>query len=487
MKSCPLLVVCGLGEPVRNQHDVSFIDRVRSLIARSLRSTSIGSSVLMPLIFFIDISHCAGKVYSWTSCISLEGDHMYCNNPDTSTLKRLRPLSHFTEEYLRPLANQLQLKTARKKEKLIERGCADDYSLFVIEGEVTLKASDGKVQELSINRKQELTPLAQLRPCMYDVLAESELKYLKIDKHLLIQFSQQMEQGSEREDISVHIFEGNADTNSLTMHLYQDLLEDKITLPSLPEATQKIHQVFHSGDVNAKAMAKVLLTDPAMTGKLIRVANCSSLYHSVGALDTLPAVLTRLSMDTVYDLVMSGAMNELFESYSEHVAKLMRQISKHSQKVAAISRILAERSKKFDPEQAMLAGLVHNLSTIVILHYIDLHNEKLPDDQQLEQTITTLRPQITGMLMQKWNFTEEIIRVAEECENWFRNPGREADLCDLVMVAHYHSLLGTPKMKFLPSINSLPAMAKLQMGPAESIELLKQSRAKSAEIERALQ
>jgi HD-like signal output (HDOD) protein len=411
---------------------------------------------------------------------------MNYNIPNISTLKRLRPLSQFSDEHLQTLANQLELKTARKKEKLIELGCADDYSLFVIEGEVTLKARDGKVQELSFDQEQELNPIAQLRPCMYDVIAKSELSYLKIDKRLLTQFAQLIEQGIEGEDISVHMIEGDADTSGLTMHLYQDLIQDKITLPSLPEVAQKIQKVFNSDDVNADKVAQILLADPAMTGKLIRVAN-SALYRGVTAIDTLPAVVVRLGMDTIYKLVMTYSMNELFESHSEYVSKRMHQLSMHSRKVAAISRVLAENTKKFDPEQAMLAGLVHDLGVIVILHYIDLHGEELLDNQQLEQVISTMRPQITGMLMQKWNFTEEIIRVAEESEDWFRNPGDEADLCDLVMIAQYHSMIGTPEKKSLPPINTIPAMVKLQMGPAESIELIKKSREKIAQIEKLLQ
>jgi HD-like signal output (HDOD) protein len=406
--------------------------------------------------------------------------------PDISTLKRLRPLSQFTDEQLNTLANQLELKTARKKERLIELGCAEDYSLFVIEGEVTLKARDGKVQRLSFDKTQELNPIAQLRPCMYDVIAASSLSYLKIDKRLLTQFAQLMEQGEGVDDISVHMFEGDADANSLTMHLYQDLIEDTIIIPSLPEVAHKIQQVFNSNDANADKVAQVLLTDPVMTGKLIRIAN-SALYRGVAQIDTLQAAVVRLGMDTIYKLVMTYAMNELFESRSGYVSKRMHQLSTHSRKVAAIAHVLAEKSKKFDPETAMLAGLVHDLGVIVILNYIDLHNEDLSDTQRLEQTIATMRPQITGMLMQKWNFTEEIIHVAEECEDWFRNPGDEADLCDLVMIAQYHSMMGTPEMTLLPPISALPAMGKLHMGPSESIELIKLSRKRIAEIEKLLQ
>ncbi len=406
--------------------------------------------------------------------------------PDIATLKRLRPLSQFNDEQLQVLANQLQVNTARKKEKLIQLGCSDEYSLFVLEGEITLTARDGKVQTLSITDQDDLNPVAQLRPCMYDVEAKGPLKYVRIDKNLLTQFAQQTEQGIEVEEFSVHMFEGNEQTNRLTMHLYQDLVEDKIALPSLPEVAHKIQQVFQSEDVSADRVAQVLLTDPAMTGKLIRVAN-SALYRGVAAIDTLQAAVVRLGMDTIYKLVMTYAMNELFHSHSDSVAKRMQALSTHCRKVAAISRVLAETSKQVDPEQAMLAGLVHDLGVIVVLNYMDMHSKDLPDEEEVDQTINTMRPQITGMLMQKWNFTEEIIRVAEECEDWFRNPADDADLCDLVMIAQYHALMGTPQMQSLPPINSLPAMQKLGLGPAQSIELIKQSREKIAEIEKLLQ
>jgi HD-like signal output (HDOD) protein len=405
--------------------------------------------------------------------------------PDIATLKRLRPLSQFDEEHLKTLASQLQLCTARSKERLIALGDTEEYSLFVIEGEITLTARDGKVQEMTIDGKQELNPVAQLRPCMYEVRAKTTTKYLKIDKHLLTQFAQQIDSHDDAEDISVHMFEGDAETNRLTMHMYQDLIEDRITLPSLPEVAQKIQKVFRAADASAEKISQVLLTDPAMTGKLIRVAN-SALYRGVAPIDTIQAAVVRLGMDTTYKLVMTYAMNDLFVSHSDYVSQRMHKLSEHSRKVAAISRVLAENSKKFDPEQAMLAGLVHDLGVIVILNYMDKHAQELPDKKLLDETIVTMRPQITGMLMQKWNFTEEIIQVAEQCEDWFRNPADEADLCDLVMIAQYHSMMGTAEMQSLPPISTLPATVKMHIGPTESIELIKQSRAKIAEIENLL-
>ena len=161
----------------------------------------------------------------------------------------------------------------------------------------------------------------------------------------------------------------------------------------------------------------------------------------------------------------------------------MKNLWAHSRRTAAISRVLARTTGLFDPDQALLAGLTHDLGVIVIVEYLELYNEGEPDTEEINEAIDSMRGQITGMLMRKWNFSEDMIKVAEECEHWFRNPRGDADLCDLVLIAQYHSLIGTPELEKIPPIGTLPAMAKLNLGPAESIELIKQSNREISEIE----
>ncbi len=95
------------------------------------------------------------------------------------------------------------------------------------------------------------------------------------------------------------------------------------------------------------------------------------------------------------------------------------------------------------------------------------------------QAVKSLRPQITGMLLNQWNFGSEFVTVGEECEDWFRNPADKPDLCDLVLIAQYHAFIGTPEMKKLPPVPALPAFAKLGMGDLgieQILEFLKRSR-----------
>jgi len=409
---------------------------------------------------------------------------MSLNPPNLSTLRRLRPLQQFTDEQLQTLANQLSVQQAKKKEVLIELGCSDDFSLFVLHGNITLTARDGAVKKLSFASGDELNPVAQLRPSMFEVAADGPVEYLRIDKNFLNEFARQTETGDE--DISVHMIETNSEMNPLTVHLYQDLMLDKISLPSLPQVAMRIQQVFQDEQVDAEKLASAILTDPAITSKLIKVAN-SPVYQGVAATETLQAAIVRLGMQTTYKQVMAYAVNELFKSSSPEIASRMEKVSAHSRKVAAISRVLARSTGLFDHEQAMLAGLIHDLGVIVIVEYLQKHSEDVQDIDMINQTINTLRPQITGMLMKKWNFAADMITVAEECEDWFRNPSDQADLCDLVLVAQFHSLMGTEEMQNMPSISKIPAMNKLNMGPQESIELIRQSNREIADIEKMLQ
>lgn len=55
-----------------------------------------------------------------------------------------------------------------------------------------------------------------------------------------------------------------------------------------------------------------------------------------------------------------------------------------------------------------------------------------------------------------------------------------------MLIAQYHALIGTPEVKQLPPVQSLPAFAKLGMGELgmdQIVEFLNQSRAEIAAIE----
>jgi HD-like signal output (HDOD) protein len=217
-----------------------------------------------------------------------------------------------------------------------------------------------------------------------------------------------------------------------------------------------------------------------MPANLIKYAN-SPLYQGSSPVESLHQAIVCLGMKTVQKHVIIIATTRLFQKKSVGMKNRMRQLWKKSRRVAAFSRVLAAKSGIFDPDAAQMAGLLSDLGVIAILEYAQEHGDQYDDENSLDQTVKALRPQINSMLLQNWNLGDELVTVGEESRSWFRNNAVSADLCDLVLIARYHSYLGTEQADQLPLLSKLT-----DFGSADSLEFMKESQDEVAAIEQML-
>ncbi len=399
-------------------------------------------------------------------------------HPDIESLRRIRNLSQFSDDQLGDLATRLEVCTATPRECLIERGCTEAFSLYLLDGALNAVSQDDQVTRFESSADGELLPIAQIRPSMYQVIADGPARYITIDGALLTDFAQQLDDQASTYNMEVVELEETEEVNALTVQLFQDLLSGNLKLPSLPNVAHRIQQAFADDAVNAEKIGTLIQADPAITAKLIMIAN-SALYRGQAPIESLQQAVVRLGLETTRKQVMTYAVKELFQSDNATMKQLMQKFWKHSQHVACLSRLLANHLPGFDVEQAQLAGLIHDLGSVAILQYAQRDEQLCADPKLLLEAVERLRPQITGMLLNQWNFGPEFVTVGEECEDWFRNPADAPDLCDLVLIAQYHAFIGTPEQAKLPPISTLPAFAKLGMGDfdvKQIVEFLKRSR-----------
>lgn len=409
----------------------------------------------------------------------MEGD----SHPEITDLKRIRSLSQFDDAQLTSLAGKLELQYASKNSCLIERGCSESFSLYLLAGTLDATSQDENVTRFESSAASELFPIAQIRPSMYQVVATEPVTYLKIYASQLTEFAQRLENNDVEMDV-VEI-EQSDEENALTIQLFQDLVSGNLKLPSLPSVAQRIQQAFADDAVNAESICTIIQADPAITAKLIMISN-SALYGGKTSIESLQQAVVRLGLETTRKQVMTYAVKELFQGKNPAMKAHMQKLWKHSQHVACLCRLMANHLQSFDLEQAQLAGLIHDLGEVAILQYAQENEELIGNPELLLKAVKKLRPQITGMLLNQWNFGPEFVTAGEECEDWFRNPADKPDLCDLVLIAQYHAYIGTEEMKGLPPVPSLPAFAKLGMGDLDVkqiIEFLKRSRNEIQAIE----
>lgn len=407
------------------------------------------------------------------------------NHPDVNSLRRIRSLSQFSDQQLQKLAASLQLETADPGSCLVDLGSCENSSLYLVEGVLRGITHDQQETRFGDNQNGELHPVAPVRPSKYQIVADGPVRFFRLFPDQLAGFARhEIEHRPEAENEPFVIDEAT-EQSMFRIQLFKDLLGGDLKLPSLPDVAQRIQQAFADNLVTPETVGVIIQSDPVITAKMIMVAN-SALYGGRAPIESLKQAVVRLGLENTRKLVMTYVVKDLFNSETAEMRVHMQAVWKHSMHVASLCRVLAERLERFDVEQAQLAGLVHDIGEVAILQYAQQNDELRGNPQKLLETVKSMRPQITGMLLQEWNFGSEFVSVGQDCENWFRNPVDQPDLCDLVLIAQYHAMIGTPQQKNLPPIAALPAFAKLGMGELaieEIIEFLKKSRDKIKSIE----
>ena len=83
----------------------------------------------------------------------------------------------------------------------------------------------------------------------------------------------------------------------------QTLLDQPGKLPTVPKVTQKLIESFSDEDVSIDEIARQIAADPALTAKLLRLAN-SAYFHVSRTIGTVDDALRMLGFVMVRNLVL---------------------------------------------------------------------------------------------------------------------------------------------------------------------------------------
>ena len=236
-------------------------------------------------------------------------------------------------------------------------------------------------------------------------------------------------------------------------------------LPSLPEVTAQVRAVGNDPDATVEDLAREILRDPALTARLIRVAN-SPLLRGRMEVRTLPLAITRLGFYYVRDLVTALALEHAFEPRTPSIRQLQQRISQRSKNVAAIAQVLARHCSSLPPEQALLAGLLHFIGALPLLAALENLQLERFDATTLFSLIESRHAEVGASLLRKWHFPEDIASVPESYLAATTDQTEATGLADLVAVACLLSRpLETPGQQ-VPDLGVLAAARKLGLGSA---------------------
>lgn len=274
------------------------------------------------------------------------------------------------------------------------------------------------------------------------------------------------------------------DVDKLIGGLMADLKANRIKLPTLPQVAIKINDAIENPDATPKSVAKVIGTDIALSARLIQVANSPMVRGSAPA-ENIQAAVTRMGLRMVRDLVTAFLVRQLFHTKYPELRQRMAVLWNHSAHVAAISHVLASRFTNLRPEEAMLAGLVHDIGKLPIIAKAENMPGLISHPIALDKISERLHTTIGKVITQSWHFSPELVTAVAEHENLERN-SLQLDYADVVTVANLHSYAGKDHPLAKANWAKVPAFKKLKLDPDTSISVLAEAHEEIANIQQLL-
>jgi HD-like signal output (HDOD) protein len=263
------------------------------------------------------------------------------------------------------------------------------------------------------------------------------------------------------------------DVKAFALELREDIQKNRIRLPTLPNISLEALIIINDADSSMADLENVIAKDTSMAARLVRYAN-SPLYMGINNVSSVKAAITRIGLDAVKNAILSLAMRDVFSSTRKSIEKRMESLWQHSVSVASKATVLAEHFSHLNPDEAMLAGLIHDIGTIPILLKASDQPLLLDKEEHLDKVVEVLHMSVGSFMLKHWNFEPPLVEVAAVHDKLDRKPpSDEVDYVDIIQVANVLSRDGTQHRYGNLDLEKVPAFKRV--GPDLISQVLQQA------------
>ena len=189
-------------------------------------------------------------------------------------------------------------------------------------------------------------------------------------------------------------------------------------IPTLPAVIPKLLSVMESDRTNASDIAKTISNDPALSSKILKVAN-SAYYGFSQEIFNLKLAMPLLGHNMVKSLALSIGVIQSLPSGRRSPNFSDEGLWVHSLAVATLMQELGKRFRKGGKaEHLFIIGLLHDIGKIVLNQYFgelfqealeEVHNEGIAGLHIAESRLIGFdHGKIGAMLLTRWKFPDLI-------------------------------------------------------------------------------
>jgi len=187
-------------------------------------------------------------------------------------------------------------------------------------------------------------------------------------------------------------------------------LESSSSLPTLPHILLRIMEVCDQEDTQFRELSQLIDKDPALSSKILSLVN-STRYGLPNKVRSIEQALPLIGMEAVKNAAICASIHQVFAKMEGGALFNLKSFWKHSLTCAGLAKLIAQRIRYPNPEEAFLAGLIHDLGKLVL--WVNLPREyaallrrikEQPGGLLLEEAkLGATHSEVGGWLIRKWN------------------------------------------------------------------------------------
>lgn len=215
------------------------------------------------------------------------------------------------------------------------------------------------------------------------------------------------------------VLEGPAE--DLLWRIDQRIERGDFEVPSLPPTSLQALELANRPSVEITKLVATIERDPVLTSNILRTAN-STLYSTVEPAASLQQAIMRIGLRSVRGVVFSVSMQGTILKARGFSAQYSEEVWRQAQSVARIARAIGGRIG-FDPEQAYVIGLLHDIGKIALLGLLEreMGHASIMSPALVGRAFHSSHQRAGRAMALAWKLPEELISIAGQHHDFAAN------------------------------------------------------------------
>lgn len=190
-------------------------------------------------------------------------------------------------------------------------------------------------------------------------------------------------------------------------------------LPALPQVASQVLKLADDPNSTVKQLSDVICNDQALTAKVLRLAN-SAYYGFPRRISTIIEAIVILGYNTIRNLVLAVSIHGLLCDEVTGYRLGRGELWRHSIACAMAARTISMHVRFPAPEQAFIAGLLHDIGKVILNFYVNdsfdeilqkVHEERVSFIQAEEDVLGFTHTAVGARVAEKWNLPVPLVQA----------------------------------------------------------------------------